>query len=524
VKEAKACPDSSYTSDDRVCSSCHKLLVRPLETLASQRSATRIWRTILQSAENGCLLCNGVIRVFSWEEPPEDSSWEVRIRSEASNLLYGSGGRDGSVPSYIDCKPSGAAEVDRRDIFELNEAISYGLLGQMRSFASDPNHPRSVSVRTPIQAGNTGDRRCLHQASAWIRRCLKSHSRCNDSTGHSKGSVLPTRFLCVRDNRVRIIMTNGIRATDTPSYMTISHRWHQTNMPKLLSSNIKDLNRNIDILALPQMFQDAIFFARRLSIFYVWIDALCIVQDDEEDKGPEIAKMDHIYRNAILNVGAVTAAQNDSDPVATGLFVDRDPQKISPFALTIKRKDYEHVCHAYIDDRWSFSTSSLFKRGWILQERLLSRRTIFFGEQLRWECSETIATEAFPSRIPHLSGPPGLGLPGIDTPLRLGTLLTRRHGTATQKFTCDSHSYDGWQSIVEQFTRCRLSYEEDFLPALSGLASRFRTELGSQYHAGLWRNDLIRGLLWTRDIEVDDGCPPRPAKYRGRAQRSVSLV
>jgi hypothetical protein len=149
VKEAKACPDSSYTSDDCVCSSCHKLLIRPLETLASQRSATRIWRTILQSAENGCLLCNGVIRVFSWEEPPEDSSWEVRIRSEASNLLYGSGGRDGSVPSYIDCKPSGAAEVDRRDIFELNEAISYGLLGQMRSFASDPNHPRSVSVRTP---------------------------------------------------------------------------------------------------------------------------------------------------------------------------------------------------------------------------------------------------------------------------------------------------------------------------------------------------------------------------------------
>jgi hypothetical protein len=173
------------------------------------------------------------------------------------------------VPWYIDCKVSGAAEVDQIRVFELKEAISYGLLGQMRSIASDPNHPRPVSVRTPIQAGNIGDRRCLHQAAAWMRRCLRSHSRCNDSFDHIKGDVLPTRFLCVRDNRVRIITTNGIRAADTPSYMTVSHRWHQTNMPKLLSLNIKDLKRNIDILTLPQTFQDAVFLARRLSISYV---------------------------------------------------------------------------------------------------------------------------------------------------------------------------------------------------------------------------------------------------------------
>jgi hypothetical protein len=70
------------------------------------------------------------------------------------------------------------------------------------------------------------------------------------------------------------------------------------------------------------------------------------VQDDEEDKGPEIAKMDRIYRNAMLNVGAVAAAESNPDPVSTGLFVDRDPREISPFALTIKRKDCEHICYA----------------------------------------------------------------------------------------------------------------------------------------------------------------------------------
>jgi hypothetical protein len=254
------------------------------------------------------------------------------------------------VPWSIDCKPSGRADIDRRMIFELDQAISCDLLGQMQSFANDPSCPRPVLVRAPIHSGNTGDRRCLHQAAAWMRRCLRSHSRCNDSFGHNQGGVLPTRFLYVRDNRVRIIMTNSIHATDTPYYMTVSHRWHQTKMPTLLSSNIKDLKRSIDILALPQRFQDAIFLARRLGISYVWIDALCIVQDDEEDQGPEIAKMDHIYRNAILNVGAIAAAESDSDLLSTGLFVNHDPQDISPFAIAIKRKDYEHICFAYPED------------------------------------------------------------------------------------------------------------------------------------------------------------------------------
>jgi hypothetical protein len=447
----------------------------------------------------------------------------VRIRSGNSDSVSGSG-EDELVPWSIECKPSDGAEVDEQTIFELQEAISCGLVGQMRSFSSDPSFPRPVPVRAPIYAGNTGDRRCLHQAATWMRRCLRSHSRCNDSSDHDKGGILPRRFLCVRDDRVRIMMTNSIRATDTPQYITVSHRWHQTNMPRLLSSNIKDFKRSIHILALPQMFQDAISFARRLSILYVWIDALCIVQDDENDKGPEIAKMDHIYRNAILNVGALAAAENELDPSSTGLFVDRNPQLISPYAFTIKRKDYEHIFFAYKNDISIFYHSPLFKRGWVLQERLLSRRTVYFGQQLRWECSETIATEAFPNRIPGLtSGPRNSIFSGIYTPLRLGALLTRSSGNATEKYRCESDNYDGWQSIVMQYTRCRLSYEEDFLPALSGLARCFQTELGSQYLAGLWRNDVIRGLLWCRK-DVPEDFLPLPAKYRGRLQISVSGI
>ena len=237
------------------------------------------------------------------------------------------------------------------------------------------------------------------------------------------------------------------------------------------------------------------------------------MQDDEEDQTREITKMGQIYRNAILNVGAMAAAEGD----AAGLFADRDPEVVSPFALTIKRKGYQHMCFAFFDDIADFQHCSLFRRGWVLQERLLSRRTVYFGKQLRWECSTTVATEAFPNRTPGWSG---TEFPGIDGPFRLGTLLTRRSGVATGKHWKDNENYEGWQDIAEKFTQCKLSYDEYFLPAISGLAYSFQAELDSQYHAGLWRNDLVNGLLWHRGILTNDECPPRQLKYRGRLQTS----
>jgi hypothetical protein len=118
----------------------------------------------------------------------------------------------------------------------------------------------------------------------------------------------------------------------------------------------------------------------------------------------------------------------------------------------------------------------------VLQERLLSRRTIFFGNLIYWECSEILANEVFPNGIPR-----SFDLPGTDAHFRLGALLKKKSENATDEYQSDSENYDGWGEIVERFTQCSLSHDADFLPALSGLAYSFQTELVSQYHAGLWR-------------------------------------
>jgi hypothetical protein len=234
-----------------------------------------------------------MVRRTNWKQAQEDSSWDVSIYSWGPARSVSEGIE--SRPTSIVLRPSGSAEVINQSIFDLNEAVSCGILGQMRNTCGTCSDPRFVTVKTPLHAGNTGDGMCLIQAASWMRTCLQSHSRCKESFGHNGSNVLPTRLLCVDGNHLRIRMAYEISSTSTPEYMTVSHRWRLRNMPKLLRSNIAAFKRSIDVLALPQTFQDAIVFARRLSIPYVWIDALCIVQDDEEDKGPEIAKMDHIY-------------------------------------------------------------------------------------------------------------------------------------------------------------------------------------------------------------------------------------
>jgi hypothetical protein len=169
-------------------------------------------------------------------------------------------------------------------------------------------------------------------------------------------------------------------------------------MPKLLRNSIAAMQEFWSVQTLPVVFQDAIALAKALNIHFVWIDALCIVQDDSEDLQTEIFNMGHIYRNAALNVGALKTAKRGKRTPA--LFVKRNPHKYSPFALTIQRADFRDNYLAYNNLRTSqLDESHLMERGWVLQERVLSRRSVYFGGQIWWECCEKLANEACPNSV-----------------------------------------------------------------------------------------------------------------------------
>jgi hypothetical protein len=109
-----------------------------------------------------------------------------------------------------------------------------------------------------------------------------------------------------------------------------------------------------------------------LRIRYLWIDALCLVQDSDVDCTAEIEQMGDIYTHTFLNFSVTAAAET-----SVGLFVDRLVPIATAFPLNIERKDRLYECYGFSSEATSpLDNEALSKRRSVLQERLLSPRTI----------------------------------------------------------------------------------------------------------------------------------------------------
>jgi hypothetical protein len=241
--------------------------------------------------------------------------------------------------------------------------------------------------------------------------------------------------------------------------------------------------------SLPQTFQDAVTTCRRLQIEYIWIDSLCIIQDDPDDWLHESSLMHKVYANSLCNLAA-TAAENSS----VGLFFDRDVSKLQPCWVEIPSKENSTVrYHIGVDYMWerNVSNAPLNQRAWVLQERLLARRILHFAkEQLAWECCEMEATESHP-----------MGQSGDAwSPPRFKLLDPKLVSPASVQYEKDPVTLwpcQKWQNVVQIYSSTGLTKACDKLVALSGLASHFKTICNDEYVAGMWKRFLCSQLLWT---------------------------
>lgn len=149
--------------------------------------------------------------------------------------------------------------------------------------------------------------------------------------------------------------------------------------------------------ALPKTFQDAITVTRKLGIQYLWIDSLCILQrtgrgDDREHKEDwerESLLMEKVFSSAYFTIAA-SCAQHRFD----GFLKERNQRDF--VTMTAGDGAQFHVCQVIDDFDHDVEQGELNKRGWVLQERALSRRTIHFTEtQTYWECGKGIKCETF---------------------------------------------------------------------------------------------------------------------------------
>jgi hypothetical protein len=345
----------------------------------------------------------------------------------------------------------------------------------------------------------------LRLARRWLSECQHNHKSCMNCVDIAP----PTRLVDVgpadgsQDPRLLLTAEYLNREQDAHPglqlpYLTLSHCWGQTpaDAPwKTTQATLATFTTSIPIEALPKTLHDAIKITRSLGERYIWIDSLCIVQDSPDDWAKESARMGRVYSNSQCTI------ISSSDGADGGCFSERNVLEITPAALTLKTKDGTQtnklVILPYPPTREVLVAASPTKsRAWCLQEATLSPRIIRFTKyQTLWECFESHASELAGDDFHDAprERQEGCIFAVVDAhPMSIGW--------GANKLT----AYNYWYSLVEDYSSRKLTYEEDKLPALSGMAQRMFLALiedgkvSDRYIAGLWEQDLLVGLLWRR--------------------------
>ena len=287
-------------------------------------------------------------------------------------------------------------------------------------------------------------------------------------------------------------MRHSFTARDK-SLKNLSSRWNAQDFTMLLKDNISALSSGISPEILPRTFADAIEINRKLGIEYLWIDSLCIVQDDEDDWRRETALMEHVYGGSYLNIAASSATS-----VHGGCWVATKGMQ-NTFRTKVKVGDDELVREIRDDGCYDAAVwdSHLATRAWALQEKLLPPRTIHLGDRgAFWECTHKIANEYLPDGFTK----------------RLGSGLLQRMGKL-------EFLQQWWHEVVYLYTGAHLTFARDKLPALSGIARRIHSQKGGQYLAGLWRDERIEAQLCWRVLDARE----RPTTWRAPSWSWASI-
>jgi hypothetical protein len=407
------------------------------------------------------------------------------------------------------------------------------------------------------------------EITSWMSSCVDSHDLCSPLESNYR----PLRVIDVGAPGVGGGFQDPFLSIGTESpghYATLSYRWGNGLTFTTTSLTIESFKVAIPLDSMPQTFQDAIHVTRRLGLRYLWIDALCILQDSPQDWLEQSAIMGQIYANAWLNISASGALDTWSGFLKQRNILEirscRHPSLLvaptSPDGTTTNAGKV--ICPNVPRHDRLLNRDVLNTRGWILQERALSKRTLHFGQyEIYWECLSRSASEREPEMfelwsnaskfdsesqhrrkewmvirngIQYLQNqsaeelldlliPEGMSFPCHDEKHDGWVLRNLSKSPKERKifqFPCTHYhsqpiyaspsvtvgqfvaAHHLWYLLVEEYTLRSLTRFSDRLPALAGLARIFQDLFGSRskYVAGIWSGDILNGLVWRRRLPL----------------------
>ncbi|OJD31795.1 heterokaryon incompatibility [Diplodia corticola] len=384
-------------------------------------------------------------------------------------------------------KPRPRFAIEETLFFEVHAAP--GQCARWLGIARQPVAPSALSApgkrRLNELIANCSPPQCSRTAHSFVP------SRLVD-VGGREGSQEP-RLVLTSD---RAKLANGTSSdVHAVPYVALSYCWGESQPPfTTKADSLPNHLQGIALKNLPKTICDAVLVTRALGLRYLWVDSLCIIQDDTEDWERECAQMKSIYSEAYLTISALAG-----DTCHSG-FADRalsEPETSLQFKSSLRPsmwgQFYLKLPHpAGIDERsvfsscmdpWDFPTSrvALTTRGWPLQEWLLSPRKLVFRDDMVYFQTGT-----------HREAENGFIT--LEESLNEWANSLKNAETATQR----------WYELMEEYSQRELTYKQDRLSAISGLARDVSERLTLEYIAGLWASDLQKGLLWTTLAEDDE--------------------
>ncbi|KAL0934507.1 heterokaryon incompatibility protein [Colletotrichum truncatum] len=351
----------------------------------------------------------------------------------------------------------------------------------------------------------TNSEASINLMKSWLNHCKNNHPRCKSH--HTRHGFMPTRVLDVGvqgdhlpPTHIRVVETKKNHINEP--YMTLSHCWGKKSFVQLTNDNFDDFtNRGIpwkndalgnDICS-NKNFEEAIIVTRNLGIRYIWIDSVCIIQNqpDKADWEAEAGLMHKVYRNSYCNLAATV-----SEDCSGGLFRERNldvlPAQYVPDGASHRFRERNR--RILSSDLWDKDLlgSHLYGRGWVFQERMLSPRLLQFAQgQIFWDCATTSACEALPAGLP----------PSLDVTAGMDRSWRQRLQSADRTVLSRIKSSKGspekfWESSVLAYTSCKLTKHDDKDAAMWGISKLVRDMQGEEYAYGLWATWLEEQLAW----------------------------
>ncbi|KAK0742805.1 heterokaryon incompatibility protein-domain-containing protein [Schizothecium vesticola] len=363
---------------------------------------------------------------------------------------------------------------------------------------ANPEDPAAESISNRPVGRHPGSNTNLKRVSSWLQNCQEHHN-CEVIPG-----AIPARVIEVTGTpdaiNMRLCSTDHLGPVP---YACLSYCWGGEQERKCTASNIASYQTAIPFEEQPATIRDSARVYLGIGLRYLWIDALCIIQDDPNDKPVEIAKMPSIYGGA--NITIVAARSSSS---TAGFLGERFPGRLEAARISYRCIDGQlgSVTLAKLGGGFE-SVEPIDERGWTLQERLLSLRIVEFGSrQTRWICPETRSSKSANEGLTdgwrrnadynRKRKTEGLNLDVIRTAKTTIDFYGRPRASRFHEYLT---AMDHWEKICATFTARALTLSSDRAMAIAGVAQIFADFSGDRYVAGLWKSCFHSGLLWSID-------------------------